>query len=272
MNGRRLLLSAAMAVLTLVSGSVVAQVESLGERSLVFTGFYECKDGPLPDYWLEVTSLMLVNPANRPMQAVVVLLNGNEQMIAVTETEMSSEDLDEINICRTLFAAGINPPPAGMIEIIVDDPHGGQVGGVYGWIKDFVGKFFKTVDEPFQGRVSGIGKTECRLVPPNVTTAGEIQQKLIAQNPPVIPPILIEGTGGDPVVPPGECISNADCTLDEYCEKAVGDCAGQGVCKPVPQACIMLYDPVCGCDDNTYSNSCFAAANRQSVKALGACP
>jgi hypothetical protein len=74
MNGRRLLLSAAMAVLTLVSGSVVAQVESLGERSLVFTGFYECKDGPLPDYWLEVTSLMLVNPANRPMQAVVVLL------------------------------------------------------------------------------------------------------------------------------------------------------------------------------------------------------
>ncbi len=105
---------------------------------------------------------------------------------------MSPEDLDEISICQNLCAGGIVPPSAGLIEVVIDDPTG--VGGTYGWVKNFVGKFFKTVDEPFSGRVEGIGKTECRVVPPSVTTAAEIQAKIAAQNPPVIPPVLIEGT------------------------------------------------------------------------------
>lgn len=176
------------------STTAFAQEESLGERGEVLACFYECKEGPLPDYWVEVTSLMLINAANRSMTANVILLDGNGSMIAIAATHMSPEDLDEINICRTFQAAGIFPPSAGMIEVVLTDPAGLPAFGTYGWVKNVVGKFFKTVDEPFQGRVNGIGKTECRVVPPNVTTAAEIFAKLAEQNPPHIFPILIEGT------------------------------------------------------------------------------
>lgn len=193
MKIKYLLLSALMAVLVLSSTAVVSQ-ESDGERNTVLTCFYECKDGPLPTYWVKVTSLMLLNPANRGMTANIVMLDGNENMLAQATTQLSPEDIDEVNICRTLEAAGIVPPSAGMLEILIDDPTGSQVGGTYGWVKNVVGKFFKTVNEPFQGRVTGTGKTECRVVPPSVTTVAEIEAKLAVQNPPVLSPILIEGT------------------------------------------------------------------------------
>ena len=45
-----------------------------------------------------------------------------------------------------------------------------------------------------------------------------------------------------------------------------------GVCKPRPEACITLFDPVCGCDAMTYSNSCVANAAGVDVSTSGACP
>ncbi len=44
-----------------------------------------------------------------------------------------------------------------------------------------------------------------------------------------------------------------------------------GFCEPIPDGCIAVDDPVCGCDDKTYSNSCIAASNGVSVQAVGAC-
>ena len=35
--------------------------------------------------------------------------------------------------------------------------------------------------------------------------------------------------------------------------------------------CITLYDPVCGEDNITYSNECFARANKTKVKHKGKC-
>lgn len=76
---------------------------------------------------------------------------------------------------------------------------------------------------------------------------------------------------------PEECKTNADCggfpalLFGEYCKKAPGDCDGVGVCAPRPEMCLDVWDPVCGCDGNTYSNDCYAARNGVNVDYEGPC-
>src|ERR1044071_4807042 len=68
-----------------------------------------------------------------------------------------------------------------------------------------------------------------------------------------------------------ECKDNGQCDRAQYCQKRAGKCSGPGHCVVRPQNCIEIFDPVCGCDNVTYSNFCFAAMVGVNVQHAGAC-
>jgi len=83
-----------------------------------------------------------------------------------------------------------------------------------------------------------------------------------------------QGSGTDCTTascPPAPCWSNADCLEDEYCAKAAGHCDDMGTCELQYDVCLMIWDPVCGCDGRTYSNAGCAAVAGVNVDYPGPC-
>jgi hypothetical protein len=72
------------------------------------------------------------------------------------------------------------------------------------------------------------------------------------------------GTRGVPA-----CGSQQFCSFAPAAQCGVADQGG--VCAIKPQLCPQVYIPVCGCDSQTYSNSCSAHAAGVSVQHEGAC-
>jgi uncharacterized protein DUF6748/Kazal-type serine protease inhibitor-like protein len=72
------------------------------------------------------------------------------------------------------------------------------------------------------------------------------------------------GTRGAPV-----------CADGSFCDFPAGSDCGRadapGTCAPTPELCVEIFAPVCGCDGQTYDNSCFANAAGVSVETEGPC-
>jgi len=81
---------------------------------------------------------------------------------------------------------------------------------------------------------------------------------------------------GECVTPPPECGRGLPpCPDRHFCEYPPGDCGldpgSTGVCTYMPDICPFTFDPVCGCDGNTYVNDCFRAAAGVSLLHEGEC-
>ncbi|KAL9185022.1 hypothetical protein ACHAXT_002799 [Thalassiosira profunda] len=66
------------------------------------------------------------------------------------------------------------------------------------------------------------------------------------------------------------------CTGGEFCLLDTGVCNNKsgihvGTCEATPEECIEIFQPVCGCDGKTHSNSCKAHAQGVSISRPGQC-
>jgi hypothetical protein len=65
------------------------------------------------------------------------------------------------------------------------------------------------------------------------------------------------------------------CAKDEFCQFAANTMCGAadqgGTCMKRPQACTLIYQPVCGCDGMTYGSACAANGAGVSVAKEGEC-
>lgn len=67
------------------------------------------------------------------------------------------------------------------------------------------------------------------------------------------------------------CQNDGDCGFLEYCDTAHNGCGMPGACRIKPDICAPILEPVCGCDETSYDNACFAAQMAVSVVGAGVC-
>ncbi len=69
----------------------------------------------------------------------------------------------------------------------------------------------------------------------------------------------------------GACSDSSICAAGQFCEFTANGCVGPGTCQPFPGACPQIASPVCGCDGNSYTNSCYAYLAGQNISHTGTC-
>ena len=138
------------------------------------------------------------------------------------------------------------------------------------------------VGESYMARTDDEGRFRLHAVPPGnydleIETAeiiyGPIAVDVHKKRKVDLDEIPVECTQSEPEPEPSvECQDASECTDNEYCARNDSECGSVGACTPVPSDCTTAeYNPVCGCDWQTYDNACLAQQAGVSVRSNGAC-
>jgi len=93
----------------------------------------------------------------------------------------------------------------------------------------------------------------------------------------LVAPIMLGARGCGVAVVGSECggLRGAQCGAGQFCDFAPDAACGAadqtGTCQENPDFCTEQFDPVCGCDGQTYGNACAANAAGVSVASEGEC-
>lgn len=68
------------------------------------------------------------------------------------------------------------------------------------------------------------------------------------------------------------CLTNLDCGEGAFCRFFNDTCHGPGICTHIPICPDEIhFEPVCGCDGNTYMHACKASELGVSISSVGPC-
>jgi len=89
-------------------------------------------------------------------------------------------------------------------------------------------------------------------------------------------PATVDGSKPEPCQLSASDEFSVPCGTDEFCQLEQGVCMNKsmfhtGVCVMPDTPCDEMWNPVCGCDGNTYGNTCKAHEAMVSVKVPGEC-
>jgi hypothetical protein len=90
---------------------------------------------------------------------------------------------------------------------------------------------------------------------------------------------LFAWLGAGPAAPatlgePCDGLGGIQCADGLWCEHEAGQCGmddAAGQCVKAAEVCTQDYEPVCGCDGETYGNQCMAKVAKVQVDYIGEC-
>jgi hypothetical protein len=179
------------------------------------------------------------------------------------------------NACSA-HAAGVSVASEGEC----DTGTGGVCGGLLG-ASCSPGEFCKFAPGDFCGAADATGT--CSPIP---EVCGEIFAPVCACDGQTYDNACSANAAGTSVVSEGACetpptgtvcggLLGGSCSDGEFCnfplDAICGAADATGICEPIPQACTREFNPVCGCNDQTFSNACEAHAAGISVASSGEC-
>lgn len=129
------------------------------------------------------------------------------------------------------------------------------------------GQLYDTLCEVEEAGLRTVAGAHCGNAPTDsCTSSGPVQTTGVS----VIENPYCEGEWGDPCGADGL----GDCPEGHYCDyldDAQCGHSGPGMCLPIPNFCTLQFEPVCGCDGNTYGNPCGIGWYGVSIASEGAC-